>query len=706
MALERFNRLVDRIVGVESGGRATAKNPRSSAFGAGQFIKSTWLWLVDKVKPGWAEGLTDSEVLQFRSNPEISRQMVAEYAAINEAELQAAGLPVTDGNLYLMHFLGPSDARKVLSADPSAKLTSLLPASVIRANPFLKSMTAGTVIAWSDKKMAGAATATATGAPATVRSGSRGEAVSTLQQQLKAAGFDPGPIDGVFGPRTKAAVEAYQKANGLAVDGVVGPQTWGSLTAKGQASPATAAALTTGKLDAQTPGVNTLITGRLTGGQSTPSGVAPMVPWSWMFPGFGEQQAQATVPALGPVPPESVPPSYGMDKVVAALASGDASQVGPALWEFAGQAMGTGKSQEELAAEVRQYLQSLPQSELVHVLANYEASPELQNAIPPIMRGAIDDVLAQSKQIAQTPRPMTETPPTPTLAPMRAPPQPPVETLTGPTSLAGALSYRSPTAPAPSVFNAAQALTPQQAFGVGTVKPYVAPTTAATAKTPLEQAQEISESDFGQKALAGTQKVVKETGGFAPATGAPTTTKNVQQTVAEGNIEKYVPPTLGPTAFNVASALTPQQAYGVDTVKPYVAPTATPAAKPTTVPPSGAGESGGSQLMAILSGMGVPGMTGTAPLPAPTPTTAAPASASAPTKAPTPAPSSPSVSAPSPAPAKSTVQPTSAASSGGGGTSVSGAKSTPSGDFQYTINSDGSRDVYDSGGSYLYSFTP
>lgn len=60
--------------------------------------------------------------------------------------------------------------------------------------------------------------------------GSRGDVVLQLQQQLKAAGFDPGALDGIFGARTQAAVRAYQQANNLAVDGVVGPQTWAALS--------------------------------------------------------------------------------------------------------------------------------------------------------------------------------------------------------------------------------------------------------------------------------------------------------------------------------------------------------------------------------------------------------------------------------------------------------------------------------------------
>ena len=55
--------------------------------------------------------------------------------------------------------------------------------------------------------------------------GAKGETVTALQTHLKARGFDPGPIDGDFGPATEQAVRAFQQANGLEVDGVVGVQT-------------------------------------------------------------------------------------------------------------------------------------------------------------------------------------------------------------------------------------------------------------------------------------------------------------------------------------------------------------------------------------------------------------------------------------------------------------------------------------------------
>ncbi|MGC4119328.1 MAG: peptidoglycan-binding domain-containing protein [Myxococcales bacterium] len=55
--------------------------------------------------------------------------------------------------------------------------------------------------------------------------GDRGASVRRLQQQLQAKGFDPGGVDGVFGPKTQRAVMAFQKANHLTADGQVGEDT-------------------------------------------------------------------------------------------------------------------------------------------------------------------------------------------------------------------------------------------------------------------------------------------------------------------------------------------------------------------------------------------------------------------------------------------------------------------------------------------------
>src|SRR5690554_4205424 len=59
----------------------------------------------------------------------------------------------------------------------------------------------------------------------TLRQGSRGAQVRLLQQKLNALGFNAGSVDGSFGPQTRKAVIAFQKANGLATDASVGPAT-------------------------------------------------------------------------------------------------------------------------------------------------------------------------------------------------------------------------------------------------------------------------------------------------------------------------------------------------------------------------------------------------------------------------------------------------------------------------------------------------
>ena len=64
-----------------------------------------------------------------------------------------------------------------------------------------------------------------------LREGSSGALVQSLQRVLTNGapgewGTTPQGIDGIFGPHTKASVEAFQAWGGVAVDGVVGDQTW------------------------------------------------------------------------------------------------------------------------------------------------------------------------------------------------------------------------------------------------------------------------------------------------------------------------------------------------------------------------------------------------------------------------------------------------------------------------------------------------
>lgn len=56
--------------------------------------------------------------------------------------------------------------------------------------------------------------------------------VREAQQALKDKGYDPGPIDGIDGPRTDAAVQQYQEKESINDDGRLGPKTLDSLGVK------------------------------------------------------------------------------------------------------------------------------------------------------------------------------------------------------------------------------------------------------------------------------------------------------------------------------------------------------------------------------------------------------------------------------------------------------------------------------------------
>jgi len=61
----------------------------------------------------------------------------------------------------------------------------------------------------------------------------RGEDVRWVQEQLVEAGFNPGTIDGIYGPNTETAVIGFQKkcwpSTPSEWDGIVGPKTWNKL---------------------------------------------------------------------------------------------------------------------------------------------------------------------------------------------------------------------------------------------------------------------------------------------------------------------------------------------------------------------------------------------------------------------------------------------------------------------------------------------
>jgi peptidoglycan hydrolase-like protein with peptidoglycan-binding domain len=58
------------------------------------------------------------------------------------------------------------------------------------------------------------------------------EEVRKAQQALKVEGFDPGPLDGIFGPLTRSAVRKFQRSNNMRVTGALDRSTKDRLAEK------------------------------------------------------------------------------------------------------------------------------------------------------------------------------------------------------------------------------------------------------------------------------------------------------------------------------------------------------------------------------------------------------------------------------------------------------------------------------------------
>lgn len=144
---------VDRVIGAESGGNPNARNPMSSATGAGQFIDSTWLSLMQD-HPA-AAGKAPAEILSMRADPNLSREMVAKYAQQNGQALGGQGLPVNDATQYLAHWFGPQGAAIILKAPAGTPMSAVMPAEVMKANPNIANLTTDGVLGLVNQKMGG-----------------------------------------------------------------------------------------------------------------------------------------------------------------------------------------------------------------------------------------------------------------------------------------------------------------------------------------------------------------------------------------------------------------------------------------------------------------------------------------------------------------------------------------------------------------------
>lgn len=152
---------LDRLMLAESGGRDTARNPRSTAVGPFQFIESTFLSIVRRHFPAETDALSPSEVLKLRTNRAFARRAAEAFTRDNAALLASEGFDASFANLRLAHLVGPGGAARVLKAPAETPAATVLGRQVARTNPFLVRMTNGDLIRWSAKNLAASALANA-----------------------------------------------------------------------------------------------------------------------------------------------------------------------------------------------------------------------------------------------------------------------------------------------------------------------------------------------------------------------------------------------------------------------------------------------------------------------------------------------------------------------------------------------------------------
>jgi hypothetical protein len=146
-----FDTFLNRLMAAESGGRSTAKNPRSTALGPFQFIKGTFLELTRRHFPAEISGLSEKEILKLRTNPDLSRRAAAVFCRESVDYLKAKGLEPNFAHLRLAYLLGPADAARIMQAQEQTPVTRLLSAAVIKANPFMRKMSVTDLIAKSER---------------------------------------------------------------------------------------------------------------------------------------------------------------------------------------------------------------------------------------------------------------------------------------------------------------------------------------------------------------------------------------------------------------------------------------------------------------------------------------------------------------------------------------------------------------------------
>ena len=191
----------------ESNFDPAAKASTSSATGLFQFTNATWLDTVDRhgARHGIdTAGMSRDQILALRNNPEISARMGAELTAENGRLIEARiGRPATPGELYAAHFLGASDAAKLIEAARSnggASAADLFPrAAGANVNVFTGRDGAALTAAGLYQKLTGFEVASSDAGKAGAFSAEANNANALLQARLGTAALTSSLMAALFG---------------------------------------------------------------------------------------------------------------------------------------------------------------------------------------------------------------------------------------------------------------------------------------------------------------------------------------------------------------------------------------------------------------------------------------------------------------------------------------------------------------------------
>ena len=148
--------------------------------------------MLKRNRPDLANGRSDAELLAFKKDVALAKQMTEALRGENETFLTKRGIEATPGRQYLAHFLGPGGAAAVIKADPNTPVIDVLTAAVgkqkaqamVDANPtILTGKLAGSVTQWADRLMGGSAPGE--GIHAMLRPEVREQILARAEQQLQ-----------------------------------------------------------------------------------------------------------------------------------------------------------------------------------------------------------------------------------------------------------------------------------------------------------------------------------------------------------------------------------------------------------------------------------------------------------------------------------------------------------------------------------------